>query len=304
MSTDNINTSSWERIQKGFQETERLLGQKRYNECMIRARQTLEFMVKCLCERFDIMEASLVDMIDALYEHEIINKTTCEHYHKIRMIGNKAVHEEDNLAYNAGQAYHLLSQEIYTFANDFTGKKKRPAPRSQERERTETSSESRPHSSKSGASHAPSRGSSRTGGSARRRRPRSSGPSIDPGSLLKILIPVAVIIILIFIIRMVHPGEENGVETSAPIEVETIAPTLEETSAEEETESAAPAKRYKTGDTLNVRSEPSTSASKLGQLAPGAEVDYIEDYDDTWAKISFEGQEGYVSKEYLELIAD
>ena len=52
MSTDNINTSSWERIQKGFQETERLLGQKRYNECMIRARQTLEFMVKCLCERF------------------------------------------------------------------------------------------------------------------------------------------------------------------------------------------------------------------------------------------------------------
>lgn len=37
MSTDNINTSSWERIQKGFQETERLLGQKRYNECMIRA---------------------------------------------------------------------------------------------------------------------------------------------------------------------------------------------------------------------------------------------------------------------------
>ena len=74
MSTDNINTSSWERIQKGFQETERLLGQKRYNECMIRARQTLEFMVKCLCERFDIMEASLVDMIDALYEHEIINK--------------------------------------------------------------------------------------------------------------------------------------------------------------------------------------------------------------------------------------
>ena len=128
MNTDNINTGSWERIQNGFQDTERLLGQKRYNECMIRARQTLEFMVKCLCERFDVSEATLVDMIDALYENGIINKTTCEHYHKIRMIGNKAVHEEDNLAYNAGQAYHLLSQEIYTFANDFTGKKKKPLP--------------------------------------------------------------------------------------------------------------------------------------------------------------------------------
>lgn len=132
MNTDNINTGSWERIQNGFQDTERLLGQKRYNECMIRARQTLEFMVKCLCERFDVSEATLVDMIDALYENGIINKTTCEHYHKIRMIGNKAVHEEDNLAYNAGQAYHLLSQEIYTFANDFTGKKKKPLPRQRE----------------------------------------------------------------------------------------------------------------------------------------------------------------------------
>lgn len=303
MSTDNINTSSWERIQKGFQETERLLGQKRYNECMIRARQTLEFMVKCLCERFDIMEASLVDMIDALYEHEIINKTTCEHYHKIRMIGNKAVHEEDNLAYNAGQAYHLLSQEIYTFANDFTGKKKRPVPRSQERERTE-SSENRSYSSRQGNTHSSSRGGSRNSSPARRRRTRSSGPSIDPGSLLKILIPVAVIIILIFIICMVHPAKENGVETTAPIELETISPVTEEPDTEEETEAAAPAKRYKTKDTLNVRSEPSTSASKLGQLAPGSEVTYLEDYDDTWAKISFDGKEGYVSKEYLELIAD
>ena len=103
---------------------------------------------------------------------------------------------------------------------------------------------------------------------------------------------------------MVHPGKENGTETTAPIELETIAPTAEEPATEEETESAAPEKRYKTKDTLNVRSEPSTSASKLGQLAPGTEVQYIEDYDDTWAKISFESQEGYVSKEYLELIAD
>ena len=103
---------------------------------------------------------------------------------------------------------------------------------------------------------------------------------------------------------MVHPGKENGAETTAPIEVETISSTMEEPSTAEETESAAPEKRYKTSDTLNVRSEPSTNASKLGQLAPGSEVKYIEDYDDTWAKISFEGQEGYVSKEYLELIAD
>ena len=222
------------------------------------------------------------------------------------MIGNKAVHEEDNLAYNAGQAYHLLSQEIYTFANDFTGKKKKPLPRQREDISREDASSREQLSRPSRGSASRSRGAvSRAGGSssARRRRPRSSGPVIDPGSLLKIFIPIAIIIILIFIIRLVHPGDENGAETTAPIELETIAPT-EEATTEENTTEAAPAKRYRTSDTLNVRSEPSTSASKLGQLAPGTEVEYIEDYDDTWVKITFEGQEGYVSKEYLELIAE
>ena len=28
------------------------------------------------------------------------------------MIGNKAIHEGDNSAYNANQAHHLLSQEV------------------------------------------------------------------------------------------------------------------------------------------------------------------------------------------------
>ena len=86
---------------------------------MVKARQTLEYMVKCLCERYDILETSLLEMIDALYSAGKISKTTCEHYHKIRTIGNKAIHEGDNSAYNANQAHHLLSQEVYTFANDY-----------------------------------------------------------------------------------------------------------------------------------------------------------------------------------------
>ena len=98
---------------------------------------------------------------------------------------------------------------------------------------------------------------------------------------MKIFIPIAIIIILIFIIRLVHPGDENGAETTAPIELETIAPTEEATTEENTTEPLLP-NDTETSDTLNVRSEPSTSASKLGQLAPGTEVEYIEDYDDTW----------------------
>ena len=105
--------SSWDKIQQGVKDTERLIGQREYNASMVKARQTLEFMVKQLIERAGIEEEmDLKTMIDLLYEQRWISKTTCEHYHKIRMIGNKAVHEGDSNAYSANQAYHMLSQEV------------------------------------------------------------------------------------------------------------------------------------------------------------------------------------------------
>ena len=75
--TDNPGTNSWEKIQSGVRDTERLIGQKKYNMAMIKARQTLEFMVKCLCEKSGVMEGNLIDMIDGLYDDGIISKTTC-----------------------------------------------------------------------------------------------------------------------------------------------------------------------------------------------------------------------------------
>lgn len=134
MANTNAN-SSWEKIQGGVKETERLIGQRDYNSAMMKARQTLEFMVKQLAERAGIIESSdLKEMIDILFENQWISKATCEHYHKIRMIGNKAAHEGDTSAYNANQAYHMLSQEVYTFANNHSnaqkGSRVKPAARS------------------------------------------------------------------------------------------------------------------------------------------------------------------------------
>ena len=48
--TANTGQSTWEQIHGGVRETERLIGQKNYNLAMVKARQTLEYMVKCLCE--------------------------------------------------------------------------------------------------------------------------------------------------------------------------------------------------------------------------------------------------------------
>ena len=125
--------SSWDKIQqgsKGYRAADR--SEREYNASMIKARQTLEFMVKNLADQAGIMdESDLKGMIDMLYENRWISKATCEHYHKIRMIGNKAAHEGDANAYSANQAYHMLSQEVYTFADDYRNVKReaKPLPR-------------------------------------------------------------------------------------------------------------------------------------------------------------------------------
>lgn len=95
---NNTNTS-WERIQQGVSDTERLIGQKEYNASMIKARQTLEFMVKLLSERAGLDDGcDLKTQIDLLYQNRWISKSACEHYHKIRIIGNAAVHDGDSNA--------------------------------------------------------------------------------------------------------------------------------------------------------------------------------------------------------------
>lgn len=110
--TANEAISSWEKIQQGVKEAETLMGKREYNLSMVKARQTLEFMVHCLCDQAGIMEPDLSRSIDALYNERVITKTTCEHYHKIRMLGNSAVHENNTSAYDANQAYQFLSQEV------------------------------------------------------------------------------------------------------------------------------------------------------------------------------------------------
>ena len=85
---------------------------------MVKARQTLECMVRCMAEKACLVEGDLSDTIDQLYEGGWINKTTKDNYHTIRILGNKAVHENDNTAYNANQAYQLLTQEVHAFSHD------------------------------------------------------------------------------------------------------------------------------------------------------------------------------------------
>ena len=102
--------NGWDKIRQNVQETERLMGQKQYNQSMIKAKQTVEYMVKLQCDQAGIMESSMDSMIRGLYTNGWISKSTAEHYLQIYEIGTKAAKGGDNGAYNANQAYHVLSQ--------------------------------------------------------------------------------------------------------------------------------------------------------------------------------------------------
>lgn len=282
--------SIWETIQQGVNETERLIGQKNYNKAMIQARQTLEVMVRSLGDKACIVEGDMASTIDQLYDGRWIDKSTKEHYHKIRMIGNKAVHEGNSSAADANLAYHLLSQEVYAFS-DYRPDRRRTARSAASSSRS--SSSSRP--AQSGAAR-PS--SQRTGGSKRRKKKQA----ITLRDLLPLFAILAGILLLVILIKVFKPGGENADVTSPAqditMDVPSTDPTEPVTEATEPPTTAAPA-TYVTNATLNVRAEPSTDARILVQLAPGTQVTYVDVYDDFWSIINYDGTDAYVATQYL-----
>lgn len=288
MASSNVN-SSWEKIQHGVKDTERLIGQKEYNASMIKARQTLEFMVRLLAERACVVDSGdLMEMIDTLYQNRWISKATCEHYHKIRIIGNKAVHEGDNNAYNANQAYHMLSQEVYTFANDYRNAQRGTRPSRSANRSTGQSGSGRP-------------AANRPVSQAQMNRSRKRQPQKRAGftiyDLLKLLIPILCIVLLVLVIKLVKPSKDDtNPTTTAPVTTEQVQPE-EQTTAPAETTAAAVV--YKTTDVLNVRPAPNTTDARIGQLEAGAAVEYVRDHDEEWAVIMYNGQEAYVAKRFL-----
>lgn len=307
-STDIPN--NWDKIQEGVKETERLIGQKQYNMAMVKARQTLEFMVKLLGEKACLIDGDLIDNIDELYQGRWITKTTCEHYHKIRMIGNKAIHEGNDNAYDANQAYHLLSQEVYTFANEYGGRRRKAssgsaAASTDRRSASGNRSGSRQTTaSRSSSGNRPAQRSASTGrqtarSASNRSRRQSQRGGFDSYSLMKIGIGILAVIFLIVLIRFISKPKETVPETTpVPTTTEATLPP-ETTAAPPETTEAVVTTTYKTTSRLNVRSGPSTDSDKLGMLELGVTVDYIQAYDDDWALIQYNGTEAYVSSQYL-----
>ncbi len=73
---------------------------------------------------------------------------------------------------------------------------------------------------------------------------------------------------------------------------------FEDDEDDEETEGLKTAKTAYATTVVNLRSEPSLTASVIAKVAAGDEVDILE-YGKEWTKVSYDGKEGYISTIYL-----
>ena len=299
--TDN---SFWSKIQQGLRETESLLNQKQYNLATIKARQTLEYLVHNLCEKALIIEGDLAGCIDQLYEGRFISKTVKDHYHRIRVLGNKAVHEGNDSPYDAREACSLLAQEVNNYVKTVQkSKQSSPSRRPPATELKTTSQTSRGNSRSRGQRTTQSRQRVPQKPLPRNRsRRRSSKKSGELKGLVKpILIFLVLFLIILLLIKLI-PGKDKKKETAATTastQVSTESTSNTEAATEPPVTETESPKIYTTKSKLNVRSEPSTDSSRLGSLASGTVIDYVKTYDDTWTVIEFEGKQAYVATEFL-----
>ncbi|MGN8817319.1 SH3 domain-containing protein [Oribacterium sp. HCP28S3_H8] len=148
-------------------------------------------------------------------------------------------------------------------------------------------------------------GQRRRGSSGNRRsdRNRQTSQEIDLYRILRVLIPVACVLLFVILIRVLMSGGSKVVETTAAASTEqqTMA-TIAETTVPETTEpetTAAISATWVTTAGVRVRTAPSTDNSQvLDVLDPDTEITYKGDYDTEWIIIDYNGQDAYISKQY------
>ncbi len=94
-------------------------------------------------------------------------------------------------------------------------------------------------------------------------------------------------------------GNGEGAESSEG-DAGTQQPVQDNTSSEVQQE---PKELYATATTtVNVRSSDSENADKLGKVSGGTKLQVMEQKVNGWTKVVFEGKEGYIKSEYLQMV--
>lgn len=147
---------------------------------------------------------------------------------------------------------------------------------------------------------------SRDGRPARRAKRRRS--SLDMYNIMKFAIPIACIILLIILIKIIMGGSDKSTiettpaaTTEAVLETTASAEVVPETEAVPESESASSVWVTTTG--VKVRTEPNTDCEVLDVLDAGVQVTYKGDAGDEWIMIDYNGRDAYLNKQFVQPVA-
>lgn len=91
-------------------------------------------------------------------------------------------------------------------------------------------------------------------------------------------------------------------EAMAAMEAANNEGNPEETAQEEQPTENVVAEKVKATDTVNVRTSDSENADKLGQIAMGDTITRYEAKENGWSRVDYNGQDGYIKSEYLEVV--
>jgi N-acetylmuramoyl-L-alanine amidase len=283
--------SAWQQIQAGVYDTSELLNNQKYNLSMIRARQTLEIIVKQLSGREDFENQSLADIIDSLSTDNLISNISYQNFQKICAIGDRAVHEGNNEAFNATIAYKLLSEEVQSFIQEYSPKRTRFSPivapvkndvpqKKQVSSNTETPQKRRT-----------------TKKPSKNKKPQN----VNTQDLVKVIIGALILFILIFLFKSLNPLKKDkkaDTNTTNTTVLDSENVDNSESSIEAVPETTASVK-YITTARLHVRSSPSLDGDILATLSVGVSVEYAGEYDAKWSIINYNGGQAYVATEYI-----
>lgn len=333
--------SIWGNIRVQLNEVQNLILNGRYQNAVILNREILKTVVRLRIDRACLVADSLSADIQQLFSARAIDAATRDHYNEIRNYAEQAEAGVNPGAQGANQAFSLMKDELEKYMDSADRQAAAPVSRAASAEKEERprvplsgkagrsgagTERAREMSRLSGGGSGRTAGRSAAGRSSRtgtaaagrstakrsgrssegmRRNARNEQPmEIDVYSVLKIAIPVACVLLVIILIRVLTMGG-GTIETTAvpttPAAVETTAApeTTEAETTEEETTEAVPSKMVTTSG-VRVRTKPSTEDSEvLDVLDPDTEVTYKGAYDNEWAIIDYNGQEAYVSSQYL-----
>ncbi len=92
-------------------------------------------------------------------------------------------------------------------------------------------------------------------------------------------------------------------EASEAVQESESASEASETESESEAPEVVTTETVRATTTVNVRSSDSETADKLGKVTTGTTLTRLEARVNGWSKVLYEGKEGYIKSEFLEVVA-